>query len=353
MKIVYILLIILFTACGSGSSGKKSTTTNLTEKLISVQWSMYWNNNFYVDNDIDENAHIHHKENIEQYTGAGITIVVIDDGLDVTHEDLIGAISDTWDLSTGSSNVEQNTVYDYHGTAVTGIIAARDNDLGLRGLACNSNIIFLKHKQNMSDSETIELLSKAESYNPDIISNSWGTYNVSDSVKYKIQEMANNGRNGKGVIFVWAVGNNQRNIEGDESAIPEVIAVGSTNKYNARAYYSNYGVELDVMAPGGNDNLGVATLDVMGSLGIGYNELNYILPTDTNTFNGTSASAPIVSAIVAILLEIDTNLTRVDVENIIRNSSDKIGDVEYINGHNLYYGYGKVNLTKAIDLATF
>ncbi len=195
-----------------------------------------------------------------------------------------------------------------------------------------------------------ELLSKAASYKPDIISNSWGTYNVSDIVKMQIQDMAIHGRNGKGIIFVWAVGNNQRNIIGDESSIPEVIAVGSTNKYNTRAYYSNYGEALDIMAPGGEDNLGISTLDVMGSQGIGYNKENYILATDVNTFNGTSASAPIISAAVAILLEVDENLTRSDIKNILKTSADKVGNIEYVNGHNMYYGYGKVNLGKAIDL---
>jgi subtilisin family serine protease len=155
--------------------------------------------------------------------------------------------------------------------------------------------------------ETIEILNKANSFNPDIVNCSWGTYNVSQSVKEKIQDMATKGRGGKGIIFIWAVGNNQKNIQGDESAINEVIAVGSTNKNNERAYYSNYGNELDILAPGGDYDLGITTLDDMGNSGIGVIENNYILPTNSNTFDGTSASAPIVSAIVAILLKLFVN----------------------------------------------
>lgn len=351
MKTIYFCFILLLVGCGENNSSSVTNTNQLLQSLSLEQWSIYFNEEFYEKNDIDIDANIHHKKDIKNYTGSGVTIVVIDDGLDVNHEDLNNAIRGTWGLETNSSNVAQNTQYDYHGTAVTGIIAARDNEIGLRGLACESNVIFLKHKQNMSDSETLELLSKAASYKPDIISNSWGTYDVSDIVKTQIQDMATQGRDGKGIIFVWAVGNNQRNIQGDESSIEEVIAVGSTNKYNTRAYYSNYGEALDIMAPGGDDDLGISTLDVMGSQGIGYNRENYILSTDVNTFNGTSASAPIVSAVVAILLAIDMNLTRIDIENILKSSADKIGNQVYIDGHNIYYGYGKVNLGKAIDLA--
>jgi len=343
---IYLLVILFFTAC---AENKDDTVKSLNNVLMYSQWSLYKNNSFYKEQNIDTEASIHHKHNIENFTGNGIKIVVIDDGLDTSHEDLQGAISHTWDLSTNSSDVEHTLSSEYHGTAVTGIISARDNNVGLRGLAPKSEIIFLKHKQNMSDSETLELLNKAYSFNPDIISNSWGTYNVSQSVKEKIQEMSISGRDGKGIIFVWAAGNNQRDIEGDESAIAEVISVGSTNKNNFRSYYSNYGIALDIVAPGGDDDLGIATLDAMGNKGMGAAEQNYILPTNSNLFDGTSASAPIVSAIVAILLEIDSSLTRVEIINILTTTADKIGNVNYEDGHNIYYGYGKVNLSKAID----
>ena len=197
----------------------------------------------------------------------------------------------------------------------------------------------------MSDSETIELFNKAQEFGADIINCSWGTYNVSQSVKEKIVDLATNGRNGKGIIIVFAVGNDNRNMGNDESAIPEVIAVGSTNKDNLRTWYSNYGKNLDVMAPGGYE-MGITTLDPMGNNGIASIIDNYLLYNDSNSFIGTSASAPIVSGIIALMLEKNPNLTRIDIENILKNNSDKIGNLQYENDRNNYYGYGKINLTK-------
>ena len=133
----------------------------------------------------------------------------------------------------------------------------------------------------------------------------------------------------------------------DESAIPEVIAVGSTDKDNLRAWYSNYGPNLDLLAPGGYE-MGITTTDPMGENGIGTLMENYLLPTDPNSFIGTSASAPIVSGIIALLLEKDPTLTREEIENLLQSTSDKIGTLDYDNGRNDYYGYGKINAARLL-----
>lgn len=340
--IYFYILSIVFLGCGNDQK-------KMSNPLQYYQWSLYYNPDFYKAYNIDFNASINHKKDFRKYTGKNVKIVVIDDGVDRSHEDLQGIISETWDLETKSNNVSHYFSNEYHGTSVTGIIAAQDNTLGIRGLAPESEIIFLRHKQNMSNSETLELLNKAYSYNPDIINCSWGTYHVSQSVKEKIQDMAINGRNGKGIVFVWAAGNDQKDIETDESAIEEVIAVGSTNKNNELAYLNNYGEELDLLAPSGDYELGITTLDVMGNQGIGTIENNYILSDNEITFDGTSASTPIVTGVVAIILELNPMLTRKEIQDILITNTDKVGGVEYVNGHNIFYGYGKVNLSKTID----
>lgn len=134
----------------------------------------------------------------------------------------------------------------------------------------------------------------------------------------------------------------------DESAIPEVIAVGSTDKNNLRAWYSNYGENLDILAPAGFD-IGITTLDPMGEKGIAILNDNYLLANDVNSFIGTSASAPIVSGVIALMLEKNPNMTRIEVENILKNKSDKIGNLDYIDGFNVYYGYGKINVKKFLE----
>ena len=311
------------------------------------QWYLDKNDTFYYQNYIDDDAHIHVGDLLATYTGKGVKIAVIDDGLDVHHEDLEGAIINTFDINTKTTDVSHSNSEEYHGTAVTGIIAARANNKGILGIASQSEIIFLKYKAVMSDSETIELFEKAKEFGADIINCSWGTYDVSQSVKEKIVDLAKNGRGGKGISIVFASGNDDQDMANDESAIPEVISVGSTDKDNLRAWYSNYGQNLDVMAPGGY-NLGITTLDPMYAKGVASINENYLLYDDSMSFIGTSASAPIVSGVIALMLEKNPSLTRVEIEHILKNSSDKIGNLQYENGRNRYYGYGKINVAKIL-----
>ena len=313
------------------------------------QWYLDRNESFYVQNDIDTDAYIHAGNALQHYTGKNITIAIIDDGLDVTHEEINTSIIATYDITTGTIDVSQNSKHAHHGTAVTGIIAADINGKGITGIANKSKIIFLKYKENMSDSETIELFNKAAELGADIINCSWGTYNVSPAVKEVIQDLAKNGRNGKGIMIVFAVGNGNRDMGNDESAIPEVVAVGSTDRSNARSWYSDYGKELDIMAPGGSE-VGIATIDPMGENGMGVIDENYLLATDPNFFIGTSASAPIITGTIALMLEKESNLTRIMIDERLKNKSDKIGDMEYVDGWNRYYGYGKVNLDQLLEI---
>lgn len=319
-----------------------------SEPYYYQQWYLDRNDTFYTQNNIDVNASINSNNLLKIYTGKGVKIAIIDDGLDTSHEDLDGAILATYDISSKTSNVSHINSTSYHGTAVAGIIGARLNGKGIQGVASKAQIIFLKYKENMSDSETIELFNKAEEFGADIINCSWGTYDVSQSVKEKIVDLAKNGRNGKGIVIVFACGNDDQDMGNDESAIPEVISVGATDKNNLRAWYSNYGTNLDVVAPGGYD-VGITTLDDMGSSGIASIDDNYLLYNDSNSFIGTSASAPTVSGVVALILEKNPNLTRVEIENILKNNTDEIGNIQYQNARNNYYGYGKINLTKVME----
>lgn len=358
-KNIFLILLTAFFLSGCGGGSENTTAPNnsttpsnptaiASEPYYYQQWYLDYNQSFYTQNDIDPNANIHPSNFLTLYSGKGVTIAVIDDGLDTSHKDLAGSIRQTYDIATHSTDVSPSDTTSYHGTAVTGIIAANINNKGIAGIASNAKIIFLKYKENMSDSETIELFNKAQQYGADIINCSWGTYNVSRAVKEKIQDLAINGRDAKGIPIVFAAGNDDQDMGNDESAIPEVIAVGSTNKYNLKAWYSNHGVNLDVVAPGGY-SIGITTLDVMGANGVSSSDPNYLLYDDPNGFIGTSASAPIVTAIIALMLEKDPNLTRAQIENLLHNTSDKIGEYSYNNGFNIYYGYGKVNLQRLLS----
>lgn len=78
-------------------------------------------------------------------------------------------------------------------------------------------------------------------------------------------------------MIVFAVGNDNREMGNDESAIAEVISVGATDKMNVRAWYSNYGKNLDLLAPGGDYDFGITTLDPSGEKGISVSDQLYFL----------------------------------------------------------------------------
>lgn len=345
-KLFLFISIIFFIGCQDSDKNSYSDIDLDIQKdpLYYQQWYLDKNDTFYLENGIDDEAHINAGNILSTNSGRGIKIAIIDDGLDITHEDLVGSIYKTYDIDTNTSNVSHNNQSGYHGTAVTGIIAARQNDKGIRGVASQSEVIFLKYKEEMSDSDTIELFNKAQEFGADIINCSWGTYDVSDAVKDKIQDLAINGRDGKGIIIVFATGNDDQDMGNDESSIPEVIAVGASDISNNRAWYSNYGEFLDILAPGGH-YIGITTLDNSGINGVSLSDENYILYDDHNAFNGTSASAPIVSGAIALILEKNPNLTRINIEDILKSTSDKIGTFLYEDGRNNYYGYGKINLS--------
>ena len=313
------------------------------------QWYLEKNDSFYNNHYINKDASIHADNNLLFYSGKGVRIAVIDSNLDLKHEDLQGAILKTYDTKKNTSDISNPNDKNNHGTAVTGIIAARVNGKGITGIASKADIIFLKmyfDDDTMSDSDIIELFNKAEEYQADIINCSWGSNGeISDALKDRIIELAKNGRNGKGTIIVFASGNDDKEIINNEASISEVISVGSTNKNNMLSYYSNYGKNLDIVAPGG-EFLGITSLNHSRNKGIG--DSVYTLYDDYKLFLGTSASAAIVSGVIAIMLEINPTLTRIQIDEILRKTSDKIGNFPYVENRNDYYGYGKINLSKII-----
>ncbi|WP_460035073.1 S8 family serine peptidase, partial [Methylothermus subterraneus] len=126
------------------------------------------------------------------------------------------------------------------------------------------------------------------------------------------------------------------------AAFEEAIAVGASSDANCRAYYSQFGPELDFEPSwGGLLNRAIFTTDRTGSMG--YTILDY-----SDQFSGTSSSAPLVSGIVGLMLAANPNLTQAQVRQILRDTADKIGPSPYVLGRNDRYGFGKVNAYRAV-----
>jgi subtilisin family serine protease len=309
----------------------------------------------------DPDASIHPPSERQRYTGKGIKVAIIDDALDLSHEDLVGAVKKVYDVETGTEAVCPTDDDLNHGTEITGIIGADSNDKGIGGIAPEAEIYFIRlpFEGAISTSQIVEAFEKAKEWNVDVINCSWGSGQVSESVQTAIEDLADHGRHGKGTVIVFAAGNGGWDQTGDpigedEASLPAVIAVGATTIENRRASYSDYGDSLDLMAPGGQ-YLGIPTLDQMGRAGQAEGDRNYLLYNDPDALVGTSASAPIVTAVVARMLEAAPDLNRTEVYSLLIGNAEKMDreDCEYnASGFSPKCGYGKVNLRATIEAVT-
>ncbi|MDD5556915.1 MAG: S8 family serine peptidase [bacterium] len=307
-----------------------------------------------------------------------VVIAVIDDGVDFGHEDFNEDMfvpgHDFIDDDDDPSAVESNG--DFHGTAVTGIAAARaGNGIGVSGVAPECRVMPIRlvaGKGETTPEQEGKAIRRAADEGAWIISNSWGppdgdpifrgdevVYPLPDIVREAIDHAAENGRGGKGCVIVWAAGNGNEPVGLDGYASHEkVLAVGACTATGARAFYSDYGPELDLVAPSGDGHgPGIWTTDYSGSAGYNPAGQFYEEPTGnyTGSFAGTSASAPIVAGVAALLLSVEPDLTRAEAMERLRRTADRIdpSTARYdLDGHSDLYGTGRVNAYAALTGST-
>jgi len=280
-----------------------------------------------------------------------IVVAVIDVGVDLNQEDLNDKLVSGYDVTNQGDDSPQPRGDDYHGTACAGIIAAEtDNGQGVAGLAWNYKLmpvqIFYHNDQgNLVDNTTwiAHGISLAWRNGAHVLSNSWGRSAGSNIITQAIDSATTYGRNGKGSIVIFSSGNDDLSLVSYPARLLKVIAVGATNQQDVMWDYSNYGDSLDVMAPSGNygGNGDVWTTDIMNSAGANSGSLDY---GDANghyykKFGGTSAEAPLVSGLAALLLSDDSTLTRLEVETKVKYSSKDLGTP----GWDQNYGYGRID----------
>jgi len=342
-----IFLTLLLIGCGDSNDSSSTAIDDdlsfpvTSNPLYSQQWAINYDEAFYTQNAMDPNAHINAQNTLDIFRGVGIRVAIIDDGFDTTHPEIKDKIVATYSvgrLST-TTDVSHSTSSDYHGTAVAGILAAKSNTIGMTGIASEVELILIKiPMNNYTDAIGIRAFDLAASSGAAIISCSWGTGDVSDAVRAKIVDVATNGRNGKGISVVFAAGNDNILMQNDESSIKEVTAVGATDGKNLRAFYSNFGPELDIMAPGGYE-LGIATIDPQGSDGASpdeYNRFDQVHEGEAEYFTGTSAAAPIIAGALALALERDPTQTRQELFEKLKTATRQ-------SSQNVPYIYDMIN----------
>ena len=270
-----------------------------------------------------------------------IIIAVIDEGIephfDVSHLHSYGF--DTESLSYPAQ------VYGAHGTQCAGIIAAHVlNNHGVAGIAPECSLLSVSFKDDTPYSKLAAGIEYAVDQNAAILSNSWYTLTNSIFIDDAIDYALTDGRNGKGCVVVFAAGNdNFYSLEYPANYSPDIITVGAMDSCAARAIFSNFGHGLDIMAPGVN----IPTTSVNMNASGPYRGIFDM------AFSGTSAACPHVAAVAGLVLSINPELTRQEVECIILSTAQKVGNYYYdsiapYGSWNYEMGYGLVDAYTAV-----
>ncbi len=296
----------------------------------------------------------------DTYTGStGEVIAIVDDGLEIGHEDLAANIlaNQSWDYVGGDGNPTGGS----HGTACAGVAAARGwNNIGVSGAAPYARLVGFRLLGAGTDDNEADALTRSNGI-VDIYSNSWGP--VDDGRRLEgpgpltesaLQSGIANGRGGLGSIFVWAGGNgsdsDNANYDGYANSRYTIAVAASTNN-GVRSSYSEKGANIMVNSPSNGGSLGITTVDRTGAGG--YDTSNY-----TGTFGGTSSATPLVSGIIALMLEANANLSWRDIQHILIETAEKNDptDADWTTNAAGYpinhkYGFGRIDALAAVTAA--
>lgn len=315
------------------------------------------------------------------YTGKGVVVGVGDDGFQTEHPDLApNFLTDlSYDLGKNTWGVNKGE----HGTSTSGLIIADDNDIGGVGVAFDAKAIGYGHANaiiSFSKSVTLMLMAGV-----DISSNSW-TYDVDweassgdkSVARQSLANLSELGRDGLGTVTVFAAGNYAESNKDTNQYLttnsPYSIVVGAALSDGTTASYTTPGASVLIAAPSGAyDTSGsapqlknIVTTDLLGTAGINKNpdgDYTNVLAGGSTGFTGTSASAPIVAGVVALMLEANPNLGYRDVQEILAYSArnpeggttwQTNGATDWNGGGLLYnndVGFGLIDALAAVRLA--
>jgi subtilisin family serine protease len=309
--------------------------------------------------------------------GKGTVIAVIDDGVDLDHEEFRsrGKITAPRDMYSNDDNPRPRAG-NMHGNACAGVACANGH-FGASGVAPGARLLPIRAKVGLGSVVEAEAIEWAARKGADVISCSWGPedgnyrdrsdprhYQITelpDSTRSAIDFATDHGRHDRGCVVCFAAGNGSESVDNDGYAsYPRVIAVAACDDRGKRAPYSDFGRAIWCCFPSdrGRPSLtpGIWTTDRSG--GAGYNP-GRITDGDaagnyTSTFGGTSAACPGAAGVAALVISCKPSLRWNEVRDILRNCCDRIdrtGGKYNTQGHSTHYGYGRLNARKAVELA--
>ncbi len=319
------------------------------------------------------------KKDETTYTGKGVTVAVIDNGIELNHPDLAvdeslsfeyrGRITDP---SPTENQLDSGAVAATHGTCCAGIIAALGNNgIGVRGVAPDTILVGLNAFSSGTTAAFISaMLHKNELI--DIYSNSWGDSpgGITQGEIEALIESATHGRNGKGSIFVFAGGNDRSSGVNanyfQELNSKHVITVAAIKADGNVANYSNPGANLLVSTFGGGEDgksdPAIVTTDLTG-LAFGYDNEKTHFDVEGNengdytySMNGTSAACPMTAGVIALMLEANADLSLRDIRYILATTASQLDPFDtttQLNGGQHLFshdtGFGSINVDAAVS----
>ena len=287
-----------------------------------------------------------------------IVIAVVDNGFDLSHPDLSGKVHKPYDFWTRSSRLYTGDPRFAHGTPCASLALAASNGAGMVGVAPNARFMPVSGT-SFSWRATEDIFDYCMKNGADIISCSWGTIDPAHSLnslkEQAITRAAKQGRNGKGCIILFAVGNDDKDYVSYYAAHPDVIAVAACTSKDQHARYSNRGRQVTVCAPSNGDWPLIAARAWWDQGDPRMHGISRFWADGRARgdrymhFGGTSGATPIVAGICGLMLSVNPDLTAREVKQILKETADKIGSPrDYIDGHSVLYGYGRVNADKAV-----
>jgi serine protease len=274
------------------------------------------------------------------YRGQGVVVAVLDSGVGLSGQDLTcRSFVGPYNAATGTPGIDAVADTDGHGTHVTGTLAqCTDNNVLVAGVAPAVSVMPVKVADdlgNINSASVANGIAWAVNNGAGVVNLSLGQVCDTPPCSDSAIDAAIAAAVSAGVVVVASSGNDELNQVGYPASHPATIAVGASTISQTRAEYSNYGSELDLIAPGGTNGNPIwqETFNCNGG--------GYVLCG----FNGTSMAAPHVSGAAAILRSLAPAATPGQIRTALAESALDLGSA----GKDAQTGFGLLQIDAAIE----